>query len=372
MHLQNGSGPRGEALTQRGAGGDCAPMRRLAPLFLALAACGAEASTPAPEPGAPGRPRERYEPVPTAAPLANADDPASPDAKGAPYPLVFLHGMGGFEQLRLGKVSLDYWEGLAVSLAKDGETEVFITQAPVYATSAARAKALKPQIDAVLTKTGRAKVNLVGHSQGGIDARYIASPAGLGYGDRVASVVTIATPHRGSRVADASLGLVSGLPQGVVDDVVNGFLGLLEKTAYDLKSDPDLRGQATELTEKFMTQTFNPTIVDDPRVYYASYAGRTNLRTGALACDKATYANEPGVVDAVNPLLRPTALFLEDGVKVVVNDGLVTVDSARWGEFLQCVPADHLKEIGMGDAPGGFEHRDFFRAIAKHLRSRGR
>ena len=55
-------------------------------------------------------------------------------------------------------------------------------------------------------------MNLVGRTPRGVDARVITSPQGLGYGDRVASVTTIATPHRGSKVADAVLGLLECHP----------------------------------------------------------------------------------------------------------------------------------------------------------------
>ena len=118
---------------------------------------------------------------------------------------------------------------------KSGES-VFVTVVPPFDTSAARAQALSKQIDDILKRTGKAKVNLVGHSQGGMDARVITSPQGLGYGDRVASVTTVATPHRGSKVADAVLGLLQYLPADVIDSVTGDFLKLVEKTAYELQT----------------------------------------------------------------------------------------------------------------------------------------
>src|SRR6185295_1663942 len=99
-------------------------------------------------------------------------------------------------------------------------------------TSEVRAQAIAKQIDTILARTGKAKVNLVGHSQGGLDARILASPNGLKYGDRIASVTTVATPHRGTKVADAALGLLQFLPASTVDDVTDALLGFLQKTAY--------------------------------------------------------------------------------------------------------------------------------------------
>ena len=54
-----------------------------------------------------------------------------------------------------------------------------------------------------------------------------------------------------------------------------------------------------------------------------------------------------------------------------LNDGLVTVESARWGRFLGTVDADHARQIGLRLTPSAFDSRAFFLAIAQHLRDRG-
>lgn len=298
----------------------------------------------------------------------------TPAPLGAPYPVVLVHGMGGFEQLTVGALEMPYWNGAVEALEEDGEHEVFVTTAPAFATSEVRARVVAAQIDAILAKTGRAKVNVVGHSQGGLDARVLVSPAGLAYGDRVASVTTIATPHRGSRVADLVLRLAGFTPDRVIDGVTDAVLGAVQDLAYAAKDDPAVREQITQISEAYMTSTFNPRYVDDARVAYASFAGRTNLKAGRGFCDGATYPNEPSKVDLAQPLLYPTAEFLE-GVRGTPNDGLVTVESSRWGEFLRCVPADHLKEVGLLNVNGAtaarFDHRRFVRDIVAHLRARG-
>lgn len=301
-----------------------------------------------------------------------ASDPgAAPAAKlGAPYPVVLLHGMSGFGKLEIGPVGITYFNGVVEDLTKSGES-VFVTIAPPYDTSEVRAAAIAKQIDLILQRTGKAKVNIIGHSQGGLDARVLASPNGLGYGDRIASVTTIATPHRGSKVADVSLGLMNALPASVVDDVTGGFLELLQKSAYELQTDANLRGQVTLLSEAYMREVFNPKYVDDSRVVYQSYGGRTNLRTGVLACDDGVYPNDPTDLDVAQGPLAVLAAFLEDG-KLKVNDGLVTVESAKWGTFQQCVAADHLKEVGqLGALASSFDHRALFRDVVSRLRASG-
>src|SRR6202007_758917 len=57
---------------------------------------------------------------------------------------------------------------------------------------------LLAQLRQIQTSTGVAKFNLIGHSQGGITARYVANVAP----ELVASVTTVGTPHQGSPVAD--------------------------------------------------------------------------------------------------------------------------------------------------------------------------
>lgn len=296
------------------------------------------------------------------------------DHGGPPYPIVLMHGMGGFDKLT-GPVPLTYFNDVVADLAASGETDVYVTVAPPYDTSEDRAQAILPQIQKILDDTGKDKVNLVGHSQGGMDARLIASPAGTAFGAHIASVTTVATPHQGSLVADAVLGILQGVPPSVIDEVTTAALSLLEKTAYDVQNDPQLRAQLTELSQEYMTTVFNPKYVDDPRVAYSSYGGRTNLETGQADCSSAVYPDDPTRVDVAQPEVQPLAQFLQ-GTADVTNDGLVTVQSARWGTFLQCVPADHLKEVGQiaqngADPMSGFDHLVFFRQLVARIRAAG-
>ena len=343
----------------------------LTTLALFLAACGSDSDGSA-TPGSA---------TPTGADTSATDPPVAvttpvwttPPAAGkgseAPYPFVFMHGMAGFAQLDLGVTDITYYDGVVEDLTKRGE-QVFVTIVPPYDTSEARALELAKQIDQILARTGKAKVNLIAHSQGGLDARVIASPNGLGYGDRIATVTTIATPHHGSKVADTVLGITNNLPD-VVNQVTNDFLHLLEKSSYELSSDPHLQAQIQEMSEKNMKDVFNPTYVDDARISYASYAGRTNLRSGNGVCDGGKIPNVPGVVDAAQPLLSGTAIFLEQGNQTV-NDGLVSVESAKWGTFMQCVAADHLKEVGqVGALASNFDHLQFYRDVTARVRANG-
>ena len=337
-------------------------------LAAGLLACGSEAGTPDPGPAPTGAP-----PAEVATPGIPAKPSASepePPRLGAPYPVVLMHGMSGFGKLALGPIGISYFDGVVDDLTKNGES-VYVTIVPPYDTSEARALALAKQIDVILKKTGKAKVNLVGHSQGGMDARVITSPQGLAYGDRIASVTTVATPHGGSKVADVVLGLLKDVPPEVIDSITGSLLSLIEKTAFELQTDPHLRAQLVELSEQHMSTVFNPKYKDAPGVLYMSYAGRTNLRAGVGVCDDGKYSNKPLDLDATQVALAPLAAFLEEG-QFKVNDGLVTVKNAKWGVFQQCVPADHLKEVGqLGPAASSFDHLQLFRDIVARVRNAG-
>ncbi len=348
-------------------------------LAIGIVACGTAAGTDgasatAPAAGGGGGAAARGGDGAGAAGAGGSTTPQGTTKKGAPYPIVLLHGMAGFDSLQNLPAPVTYFDGVIADLAKAGETEVFVTVAPPFDTSEERTRAIATQLDAILARTGRAKVNLIGHSQGGVDARLLASPAGLGYGDRVASVTTISTPHHGSVLSDALLGVASGLPKGTIDALSSGLLSLLQRTAYGVHADPHLEAQLTEMTQAHMDGVFNPKYIDDPRVEYASYAGRTNLETGDADCAGAAYPNDPSRVDVAAPQFVATAAGLE-GASHTTNDGLVTVASAKWGTFMQCVPADHLKEVGVvsptqANVVSRFDHLVFFRDVVARVRAR--
>src|SRR6185295_19714138 len=82
-----------------------------------------------------------------------------------------------------------------------------------------RAGQLKAQIQGAFPDAK--KVNLIAHSMGGLDARYLTSC--LGFSDRVASLTTIGTTHRGTRLAD--LALARSFPGAL--RLANGLLSFL-------------------------------------------------------------------------------------------------------------------------------------------------
>jgi triacylglycerol esterase/lipase EstA (alpha/beta hydrolase family) len=259
-----------------------------------------------------------------------------------PLPIVLLHGAAGFDQLG----PLEYYYGVSGDLTEAGH-QVMATDVSPLQTIEVRAEQLAEQIDAFLAETGAERVHLVAHSQGGLDARFLISS--LGYGDRVATLTTISSPHHGTRVADVALGIIPGEVEELLGLLIDFVVGAVDG------SEQDVVAQLYQFTEEHAVE-FNAANPDDPRVEYYSVAGITQLNPLADPFDN----------DVCDPLFLPTFAVLDPHGP---NDGLVPVESATHGTLLGTVPADHLDEVGQlfGTTALGFDHRDFYLALAAFL-----
>ncbi len=94
-------------------------------------------------------------------------------------------------------------------------------------------------------------MNIIAHSMGGLDARYLISrlqPKGVD----VRSLVTVATPHRGSALADY-----------IIDGIGPVHLARLyrlweQSTGWEAAA-------FAQLTRRYMEDEFNPKTKDSPR-----------------------------------------------------------------------------------------------------------
>ena len=277
-------------------------------------------------------------------------DQALQPAHGAEHtPMVLLHGMAGFRPVLQ---RFDYFYGVRRAFVAAGYP-VFCTQVDPFQTVPYRAMQLAGQVDQILRETGADRVHLLAHSQGGLDARYLIST--LGYGDRVATLTTVGTPHHGVRFVDE---LLARSPRGIlrgVTDAINAISNAL------LGGKSDLLAQLQQMSEDYVEGTFNPQNPDDPRVAYYSYAGLTQAHPWV----------DRSKVDIVNPMLLPSYTFIRhtDGD----NDGIVPTQSARWGTFLGTLAADHWDQLGQlpGMPHPSFSHLPFYSNIATFLESGG-
>ena len=341
-------------------------------VLLVLASCGQPLESTR-RPDASGKPDA------AAADLAldsgsSADGPAadtradSGPLSGPPYPFVMAHGFFGFDKIG----PIDYWWRTIPTLRKDGHI-VEVTTVDPFNSTYVRGEQLLTKVKAILAKHHAAKVNIIGHSLGGIDARYVACKLP----GRVASVTTIATPHRGSRMAD-QLYKVKGI---FTNKLAEAFI---KAVAPKLWGDPAAKTNL-EASMKFLRRdslkTFNAAYPDQPGVTYYSISGRSNKALAPTECNNpnappfiATFAQ---VKDPIDPLLLPIALFLGGSLtNPAPNDGIVELSSTKWGTWLGCIPADHMDQVGhlMGDNPGRgntFNHVTFYRELLAWLVKQG-
>ncbi len=263
------------------------------------------------------------------------------------FPILLVHGWTGFENIG----PLTYFYNVADMLGELGYPHTIAVLDP-YNSTEVRSGQLALQLDEALALWRARKVDLLGHSQGGIDSRAVVSSHG--YGDRVSALMTIASPHRGTYITDLALGLAPG----AVEEVVGALLNLVGAVTAQQKS--DALASFYSLSEQYMQEEFNPKNPDDPRVQYLSYTGRT--------CDALAFLNPANdCKDLVDPLIGWSYALLQQARGD--NDGLVTVDSAKWGEYRGEMIADHIDEVGqiLGITDPKFDHLAFYRDRAREL-----
>jgi triacylglycerol lipase len=222
----------------------------------------------------------------------------------AKLPIILHHGILGFPETRIGPLKLRYYRGIDTAIARIGHP-IAITRVHPTASIARRAGELRDILLRKLDAFGVEKAILIAHSMGGLDARYAITQLGLA--DRIAVLLTVSTPHRGSSIADWwKLHIGSRL----------GAFQLAKALGLDINAVNDLTLESC--------RRFNETTPDSEGVaYYSVGASRPWHRIPAFAI----------------PAYRIIQKAEGD------NDGLVSVKSAVWGKSLGVWPADHWHTI---------------------------
>lgn len=260
------------------------------------------------------------------------------------YPVLLVHGLG----FRDDNVIIRYWGKIVDHLKKKGAA-VILSRQQAYSSHEDNAKLIQASIMKFFDKHPEyEKVNIIAHSKGGIESRYMISM--LGMEGRVASLTTLATPHRGSKVADEIMNKVGSERNSIVK-IINA-LALLAGDPV-----PDAYDAGQELTTTFM-ENFNKAVRDKDGVLYQSYTG---------------------IIDGEypNPLWRK--LWENHNRLDGPNDGLVSLRSAKWGEFRGIVThknrnvVSHADIIGMHQVTGVFDfiEEDFMAEVVHELKVKG-
>ncbi|MEZ4383449.1 MAG: triacylglycerol lipase [Nannocystaceae bacterium] len=273
------------------------------------------------------------------------------DRETTRFPSLWVHGWTGFENIG----PLTYFFGVRDHLEPFGFPMSIAVLDP-YNSSEVRGGQLSAQIDEALVDWRARKLDLIGHSQGGIDSRYAI--ASLGHGEDVSVLLTIATPHRGTYIMDLALGLAPGAAEEALAFLFN-LLG-----AVSAQAQSDAKASFYSLSEAYMNDEFNPQNPDDPDVVYISYTGYTCAAIDFLDPDKHCD-------DYVDPLILAGYNILK--IARGPNDGLVTVESAEWGDYRGEMIADHIDEVGQiaGITDADFDHRAWYLERIRDLAAEG-
>ena len=258
------------------------------------------------------------------------------------YPLIMVHGIG-FRDLKV----FNYWGRVPRILKKHGAT-VYYGHQNAWAPMAVNSAIIGETIDKALKECGTDKVNIIAHSKGGLDSRYLINK--LGYADKVASLTTINTPHRGSSL----ITFLNKLPDSLYREIADYIGRPFELAGDDM---PDVYNSSKELDPIFC-EKFNEENPDLPGIYYQSY---TSVMKNCFA---DTLLTIPYII----------MCFMGDKE----NDGLVCVESAKWGEYKGLLKNRHARGISHGDMIDlkredirGFDILRFYYDLVKDLKKRG-
>lgn len=131
------------------------------------------------------------------------------------YPIVLAHGLFGFGSI----VGVDYFYQIAPDLARNGANTWETRVSPMH-SSEIRGEQTLSQVEEILAITGKAKVNLIGHSHGGQSVRYVAGVVP----NKVSSVTTIGSGNKGAKIADTLEGVLIG---GILEKPARAVFDLL-------------------------------------------------------------------------------------------------------------------------------------------------
>ena len=157
-----------------------------------------------------------------------------------------------------------------------------------------------------MEETGCEKVNIIAHSKGGLDSR--AAIAHWGLAPYVATLTTINTPHRGCIFAEY---LLDKIPEAVRQKMADGLQRRPEAAGG---REPGLPGGGDGPDRAACLPAKRNAVTPD-------VPGRVVRERHVLAAKRPDSGKFP--LNVTYPIVKHF-----DGQ----NDGLVSVDSARWGE----------------------------------------
>ncbi len=248
------------------------------------------------------------------------------------YPVVLVHGLFGFD--KIGPV--EYFYGIPSAL-RSGGAVVYTPQVSAANSTEVRGEQLLLEVKKIVAATGKAKVNLMGHSHGGPTIRYVASVRP----DLVASATSIGGVNKGSAVADLLLKVAP--PGGLPNDVIVSVSKALGTIISYLSGSPNLPQNSLAAAQSLSTAGAAKFNQAHPAGVPTSSCGE-----GAYSVRGVSYFSWSGGVswtnalDVLDPALAITSLAF-GGAK---SDGLVGTCSSHLGRVIRDnYGMTHLDEV---------------------------
>lgn len=215
------------------------------------------------------------------------------------YPIMLVHGVGYRD---VGIRLIGYWGRIPDAL-KDEGARIYYGGQDSWGTIESNAEMLAARVRGVLAESGAEKVNIIAHSKGGLDSRCMLNMPGMA--DKVASLTTVATPHHGLKWVDN----IMKLPKSLFRFAAKYLDKLCRKILGD--ENPCSMEVAQQFTTAYMTE-FNEKNKDVEGVYYQSYTAAMTRNSSDM------------LMWLVHAYIKHCS---------GENDGLVTVESAKWTNF---------------------------------------
>jgi len=234
------------------------------------------------------------------------------------YPVVLVHGIFAHDRASVIK----FWGRIPQLLMNRG-IQIFWGNTDAWGSYESNALILKKTIESILSQTMAKKVNIIAHSKGGIDTRYLIWKHD--FGDKIASLTSICTPHHGSEIADYFY--KREILRQQFSRRALTFFGKIYGDAH-----PNLYKLIYQLTTAKM-KDFNGKITMDSQVFYQSLYTTMNNADD----DKMFLYTYPYIKEISGD-----------------NDGLVSECSAQWG--------DNITKI-----EGGISHAEILDYKAKEI-----
>lgn len=258
------------------------------------------------------------------------------------HPVLVCHGYGALASLLKPSPLYDI-----ALMMREHNVPAFAPNIISYAKIETRAARWVRLIHKVKEMTGADQLNVVAHSMGGLDMRYAISK--LDAAPHIASLTTISTPHHGTSLAELALNTPNR-----IRDKIGDFLEWMGGRTGDPTNESDAIGAARQLTRRYITKNFNPDIQNDPNIPYYSYSSAVGKGTDQSIKVISRYQNNH--------------IYECEGL----NDGMVSVKSATWGEHIKTFHLSHLEQMNYRVKDGRKPLvRDFCLDILEMLQDKG-